>query len=306
MKAKFMKKWKRFPQNYIKRVKIVTKKKEIKEKVKREVSEKKKSLLIKIVNLIEKHNTLAIASLTNIPSSYLQKIRKEIRGNAEIIIIKKNFMFKVLDKVKKEKIKELKDCLDESSAVIFSDMDPFELGVLLSKHVLNVKAKSGQISPQDLKIESGPTELMPGPDISLLSEAGLKTGVERGKITIKESKVLVKEGERISKSIAGVLSKLEIIPFKVSLGIKAAYDSKEDKIFKGIKINPEEAIENIKIGQKNALGLALKIIFPTKEVIKQILAKASRNANALKSKIKEEAKSEGENKEGIKEEEKAE
>ena len=306
MKAKFMKKWKRFPQNYIKRVKIVTKKKEIKEKVKREVSEKKKSLLIKIVNLIEKHNTIAIASLTNIPSSYLQKIRKEIRGNAEIIIIKKNFMFKVLDKVKKEKIKELKDCLDESSAVIFSDMDPFELGVLLSKHVLNVKAKSGQISPQDLKIESGPTELMPGPDISLLSEAGLKTGVERGKITIKESKVLVKEGERISKGIAGVLSKLEIIPFKVSLGIKAAYDSKEDKIFKGIKINPEEAIENIKIGQKNALGLALKIIFPTKEVIKQILAKASRNANALKSKIKEEAKSEGENKEGIKEEEKAE
>jgi len=286
MKDKFMKKWKRFPQNYLKKAKRVAEKKEIKEKKKREVPEKKKKLLEELVKLIEKSNSVIIASLLNIPSSYLQKIRKEIRDKAEIRIIKKNFMFKVLDKAKKEKIKELKDCLDESSAVIFSNMDPFELGVLLSKYALNVKAKAGQISPQDLKIEAGPTELMPGPDISLLSEAGLKTGVEKGKITIKESKVLVKEGERISKSVAEVLSKLEIIPFKVNLEIKAAYDSKEDKIFKGIKINPEEAIGNIKIGQKNALGLAFKILFPIKEVIKQILAKASMNANALKSKIK--------------------
>ena len=77
----------------------------------------------------------------------------------------------------------------------FSDTDAFEISGILADEKSPAKAKPGQESPEDIEIKAGPTELLPGPDISALSAVGLQPKVEEGKIAIAVDATLLKKGE---------------------------------------------------------------------------------------------------------------
>jgi len=256
------------------------------EKIKK-VSEKKKKALAELVGHINSYNTIMISFTTNVPSSQLQLIRKKLaQKETKIRIIKKNQIIRALKESKKEKIVQVADYLKESSAVIFSNLDPFDLASLLAEYRYDVKAKAGQTATADIKVEAGPTDIPPGPIISELANAGIKAGVEGGKIAIKQSKVIVRKGEKIPKGIADILGKLDIKPFTIGLEPAIVYDTKSDAIYADIKIDTQATIEKLKEGWLNALALAEHVAYPAREVINMLIAKASRHANALQSKIK--------------------
>lgn len=254
--------------------------------IKARVSDKKKKELAELVKLIDSNNTILITFTTNIPSSQLQKIRKQLK-DAIMRVSKKKVFIRALENSKKEKSKELIDYLTESSAVIFSNSDPFEIASLLAQYKYPVRAKAGQIAHEDIVVEEGPTELMPGPAISDLGGVGLKTGIVAGKIAIKETKVLVKKNEEISKKVANVLGMLEMAPFKIGLEPVAAFDTKNNKVYKNIIIDQEGTLERFKEGKVNVLKLAYSIVYPIKEVIGLILSKAKSHADSLKGLVKE-------------------
>ncbi len=253
----------------------------------REVPEKKKKALAELVELINSYNTMIISFTTNVPSSQLQLIRKKLaQKETKIRIVKKKQLTRALKESKKEKATQLADYLKESSAIIFSNLDPFDLAALLADYRYTVKAKAGQTAITDITVEAGPTDIAPGPIISELANAGVKAGVEGGKIAIKQSKVIVQKGEKISKGIANILGKLDIKPFTIGLEPAAAYDTKNDAIYVDIKIDTQATTEKLKKGWLNALALAERIVYPAKEIIKKLLAKASQHVKALQSKIK--------------------
>ena len=165
--------------------------------------------------------------------------------------------------------------------IIFSNEDAFDLASMLSQYKYPAKAKSGQIAEKDITIEAGPTDLMPGPAITELSNVGLKVGVEGGKIAIKISHIVAKNGEKISKQVAEVLSKLGIMPFTIGLKVVAVYDSKSNKIFANIEINKDEAVKQMVSALIEAKKFAVRIAYPTAETIKRILAKASVEEGAI-------------------------
>ncbi len=279
--------------------------KKIKKQWERKVSERKLETVKKLVELIKNNNIVIIASIKNLPSKQFQNIRKKLKGKAEVIVVKKRIILKAIENVGKS-LGELKDYIQEDSAILFSKLDAFELAGFLAENKNLIGARAGQVAEEDIIIEEGPTDLPPGPAISEFGNLGIKIAVEEGKIAVKEKKVIVKAGEEVSEAAASVLSKLDIKPFKIGLEPIAIYDGKAGKIYIDIKIDKEKTVEDIKIAAVKALGFAQKIIYYCKESIGFLLRKASLNAITLEklqnqntddkiqeNKVKEENKSRG-------------
>jgi len=259
--------------------------KKVKEIKKREVSEVKKVLLKEIISKLDKNKTVMVTSALSIPSALFQQIRKDLRGKAELKLVKKSLGIKAVENSKKEGIKDMVKYLDASSAFIFSDVDPYELASIFLESKQPAFAKAGQIAPEDLVIEKGPTDLLPGPAISELGAVGLKVGVEGGKIAVKETKAIVKKGEVISKNAADVLQKLGLKPFNIGLLPIAVYDSNDKKIYTNIVIDKEGSLNELKSAFLSAYNFAANMQYACKETINKIVEMAEREALALNSLI---------------------
>ena len=139
------------------------------------VSEAKINTVRELSELVKNKKTILIASIKSIPASQFQEIGKKLRGKAIIKVPKKNLIFRVLDSSENNVIKKLKEQIKDSAAVLFSDLDCFELASELINNKSPAKAKVGQEAPEDIEVQAGPTDLVPGPAIS---ELGALAGLE--------------------------------------------------------------------------------------------------------------------------------
>ncbi len=263
----------------------MTKKKVRTEKREKEVPEYKKKLVQEIADKIRKSKTFLIASTRKLPSSQFHEIKKNLRGKAEIKVAKKSAVIRAIESVKKDGLQKIKESIGADIALFFSELDAFSLSGVLGDNQSPAKAKAGDIAPEDIHVEPGPTDLVPGPAISELSSVGLKVAVEGGKLAIKLSAVIVKQGEIIKENVASVMGKLGITPLKVGFEPIAAYDSVEDKVYVGIKIDKKSALEELRISIAKARSFAVNIFYPTKETIALLLGRADRHEKALAAKI---------------------
>lgn len=252
-------------------------------KIEAQVSEEKKQILSELVKLIDTHNTIMIASIVNISSLQFQKLKRLLKGKAIVKVVKRNLALKAFEKAKEKKqdIEQLEPSIKSNIAILLSSLESYELAAILAENKKPAKIKAGQIASQEIVIEAGPTDLPAGPAISDLSKVNLKAGIVGGKIVIKERAVLTKKGEKVSDDVASVLSKLEIMPLSVGLEPLAAYDSKEKKIYRDIKVDRQGAINELKLYSQQSIALAIHITYPTAETIKLLLGKANVQGNLI-------------------------
>ena len=245
------------------------------------VSDRKKKDMKAIVDEIKKSNSIIISFINNLPSNQLQLLRKKLKGKAKIFVAKKRVTTKAFETSGISEIKELGKHISESSAIIFSNEDPFTLASILADSKLPAKAKAGQISKKEIKLDEGPTDFPPGPMTSEFAKVGAKTGIVEGKIAIKEAKVLVKEGEKVSEDVANLLSKLEIKPFEIGLDIQAAYDAKEKKIYLNLIIDKTKTLEELKHIEASILPFAVQIGYICKGTVSFLLGQAESQAEYI-------------------------
>jgi len=256
-----------------------------------------------LAELIKNKKTILIASIKNIPSSQFQEIVKKLRGKVIVKVLKKTLIFRALDSSGNDAVKKLKNSIKESTAILFSDMDAFELAEELTSKKSPVKAKAGQESVKDIEIPEGPTDLIPGPAITELGALGIQIKIEKGKIHIKEPKVIVKEGEKISSAAADVMNKFNIKPFSVGFVPLAAFDTKEEKLYLDIKIDKEETIEKMKEAFGKALPFAVQINYISEDTIKFLIRKAAAHEKAFEKFAAKADKNKDVNKQSVKIEE---
>lgn len=253
------------------------------------VSEEKKKIVKELSDLIKNKRTILIASIKDIPGSQFQEIVKKLRGKAIVKVPKKNLIFRAIDNSGKEAEKKLKEQITESVAILFSDLDGFDLAAELVNNKSPTKAKAGQEAPIDIEIPAGPTDLVPGPAISELGALGIQIQIEKGKITIKQPKIIAKKGEKISTGAAELMNKLNIKPFSVGFIPLSAFDTKEGKLYLEIKIDREEALNELKVAFGKALPFAVEIGYPTKDTISFLIGKAHMHGKAIEALKKEES-----------------
>lgn len=255
-------------------------------KVTTHVSDAKKKTVKELASLMKK-KTVMVVSVKGLPSGQFQEIRKKLRGMADLKVAKKNIIDFALEHSGNKELEALIKYIDGNTALLFSDTDAFEIAGFLADNKSPAKAKAGQISDEEIKIEAGPTDLLPGPAITELSSVGLKVKVEGGKIAIQQSHVLVKKGEAINDAKVGILSKLNITPFKVGLEPVAAF--LEGKVYSGIKIDKPATLADLKNDYARALGFAVSIAYPTSQTLPLIIGKAGLHEKAIDALIKTDA-----------------
>lgn len=256
------------------------------------IPERKKNTVRELVDLIDKNRTILIASVKNLPASQFQEIGKKLRGKAIVKIPKKNLLIRAIDESGNEELKKIKEKIQDSTAILFSNLDSFELSSELLESKSPAKAKIGQEAPKDIEVEAGPTDLVAGPAISELGALGIKIQMDKGKINIKEPKIIVKEGEKISENAASIMNKLDIKPFSVGFIPLSSFDTEENKLYVEINIDKEGTLQNIRELFAKALAFAVELAYSSKDTIGFLIGKARKHEIALNNLVKEEVKKE--------------
>ena len=262
------------------------------------ISQWKKDEVKDIIRLFGEYPVAGVIDLTYLPAFQFMKIRKQLKNQMVTKVTKKRLIFKALEQLKDKKdIDALKQYLGGMPSLIFTKEDPFILQKQINKSKSNVAAKPGQIAPDDIRVEAGPTPFTPGPIIGELGRLGLKTEVKEGKIYLKEGKVLVKAGDVIKPEVADLLTKLAIEPMTIGLNLVAAYENKTGQILDKsvLSFDEKEYIINLKQAASWAVNLAAFIEYPDPEVLKMVIKKAYLSSKSVAKKasgyeVKEEEK----------------
>jgi large subunit ribosomal protein L10 len=247
------------------------------------VAEKKKTIAKNIQKLMLDYPIIAAVNMENLPTPQLQQMKSQLRGKIEITMTKRRVMKHAIEEIKdkKKNIEKLEEHLKGMPALIFTKENPFSLFKTLKKSKTSAPAKAGQTAPFDLKIPQGPTGFAPGPVIGELAQLGIKSGVEGGKVVIKEDSVVVKEGEKIPAKAAEILTRLGVEPMEVGLNVTAVYENGEIFTANILDIDEEKFMKDLQNAALCSFNLAINSAYITKDTINLLINKAFNDAKAL-------------------------
>ncbi|ENN95759.1 acidic ribosomal protein P0 [Methanocaldococcus villosus KIN24-T80] len=236
-------------------------------------------------SLIKSKPVVAIVDMMDVPAPQLQEIRAKIRDKVKLRMSRNTLIKRAIKEASEElnnpKLAELANYVERGAAILVTDMNPFKLYKLLEENKSPAPVKGGQIAPCDIKVEKGSTGMPPGPFLSELKAVGIPAAIEKGKIAIKEDKVVVRKGEVVSPQLAAVLNKLGIKPIKVGLDILAVYEDGIIYTPEVLKIDESKLLSDIQTAYQHAMNLAFNIAYPAKEVLPMLIQKAFMEAKAL-------------------------
>ncbi len=248
------------------------------------VLEEKRKIIEKIVDYAEKYKLIGIVDFYGLPARQLQDMREKLREKATIIMTKKTLMKRALEEIEKkgkENVTKLLDHLDGQPAFIFTNENPFRLFKLLKENQSPAPIKPGQVAPEDIYVRAGKTNFTPGPIIGELGAFKIKTGVEGGKVVIKEDVCVAKKGEVVNEKLANILQRLGIEPMKIGLKLLAIWEDKIIYTPEILDVSTEEILKQIEENARASFILAVEISYLCKETIQPLIIKAHNDALLL-------------------------
>jgi large subunit ribosomal protein L10 len=233
-----------------------------------------------LVEMIKKSRVVGVVGVREIPADNMQQIRGSLRDNVEIRMVRNTIARRALEASIPE-IQPLADYIEDQTALIFSNDNPFKLNSLLEKSKKPMPIKAGARAPKDIVIEAGETSFSPGPMVGKLQAAGIPAAIKSGKVVINQKVTLAKEGEVVPAKTADILKTMEIFPRNVGLELRAAYE--DGLIFrsKDLAIDVQAQVSQLSIASAKAFSFAVEIGYATPSTIEPMLQKAQTRARAL-------------------------
>jgi len=240
----------------------------------------KKDEVTEIRQLISSYKLVGLVDMYGIPAKQIQDIRRNLRGKAELKMTRNT----LIDHTFNEEggvVKGLSNHLSGHSALIFTNENPFKLFSMLEKTKTKMAARPGEKAPENISVQKGPTSFRPGPIVGELQQAGIPAAIEAGKVTIRESKVIVKAGEEISKKLADALIKLDIKPMDVGLILQAAFY--DGTIYESdvLAIDETAFYNSIVTAATQAFNLSVNAAYPTRDTAGALISRAVREARGV-------------------------
>jgi large subunit ribosomal protein L10 len=233
-----------------------------------------------LIDKIGKSKVIGIVGMREIPASDLQQMRGDLRDKAEIKMVRNNIARRALESSNPE-IRPLADFIEDQTAIIFSDENPFRLFALLEKEKRPMPIKPGARAPRDIVVEAGETSFSPGPMVGKLQAAGIPAAIKGGKVVINQKVTLAKEGEIVSAKTADILKTMEIFPRMIGIELRAVYEGGLVFQTKDLAIDIDSLISQLGSTSAKAFSFAVEIGYATPDTIGPILQKAQTKARGL-------------------------
>src|SRR3989344_2379647 len=241
----------------------------------------KKRIVKEIAELMQGYPVVGAVDMESLPAPQLQNMRRQLRGKVVLRMAKRRLMALAIAQAKIPGMEKLQQHLTGMPALLFTREDPFKLNRILQKNKSKAPAKPGQSAPRDITIPAGPASFSPGPVIGELGKLGIKTGVEAGKEVIKEEKLLVKEGEKISAEAASLMQRLDMKPMEIGLNVVAVLENGEIIPRSVLTIDEEQYAADVQHAAVWAFNLAVEIAYPAAGTIAPLLTKAFLQAKSI-------------------------
>ena len=243
---------------------------------------KKKAHMYQLLqDLPKKYNVMALVRMEKVRASQLLPLRKKFRNEVEIISIKDKIAKKVFEKLDIPHIKKMGEKLTGQCLLMFTNMSPFKLNVLLGQNKIMLAARGGDIASVDVVVPPKNTGIAPGPMLTEFKENKIPTKIDQGTIWILKETTPIKKGEIISTKLAALLGKLDIKPIEAGIILNSALS--EGVLFteEELTVDVEKFRERIANAYQNALSLSIEAAYVTNDNIEQILVKGSRSAHSI-------------------------
>ena len=243
--------------------------------------QKKTQMYQQLQELPKKYNVIALVRMEKVRSSQLLPLRKKFKDEVEIISIKDKVAQKALSGLKISSIEKMVDKLVGQCVLMFTNMSPFKLNILLGKNKIMMLARGGDIASIDVVIKAGNTGITPGPILTDFKEAGIATKIDQGTIWITKDSIPAKKGGIISTKLATLLSKLDVKPVEAGIMLDSAVAEGTIYAKDEMVIDVEKYRNAFSQAYQEAMSLSTEIGYITKENIIPMLARASQRARSV-------------------------
>jgi len=227
--------------------------------------EKKSEYFEKLHKLLQEYGRILIVLCDNIGSAHMQRIRRELRGQA-VLLMGKNTMIRKVIRTHLESNPQWESILPwitgNIGLVFTNDPDLKKIRDICLATKVPAAAKAGIKAPADVIIPKGVTTLEPT-KTSFLQALNIASKINKGTIEILQDVHLVKKGEKVGSSESTLLQMLDIRPFEYGLQMIAVYDEGATADASIIDMSDDVIISKLSIGIANVASLSLGLHFPT-------------------------------------------
>jgi large subunit ribosomal protein LP0 len=227
--------------------------------------EKKSEYFEKLHKLLQEYSRILIVLCDNIGSAHMQRIRRELRGKA-VLLMGKNTMIRKVIRTHLDSNPQWESILPwitgNIGMVFTNDPDLKKIRDICLASKVPAAAKAGIKAPADVVIPKGVTTLEPT-KTSFLQALNIASKINKGTIEILQDVHLIKKGEKVGSSESTLLQMLDIRPFEYGLQMIAVYDEGATADASIIDMSDDVILSKLSIGIGNVASLSLGLHFPT-------------------------------------------
>lgn len=241
--------------------------------------ERKKSQAEQIAKKIKAAKLVALVDIRGLPDRLLQSARKGLRGKAEFIVAKASVLRRAI--AASGKAKEIEPSVNVPCALIIGDMSAYSLFKYFKDNRANVAAKPGQVANFDIIVHEGETDLMPGPALSELKNAGINAQIRAGKIVVAKDSTVAKAGVKITDAMCKALQKLSVLPFKAGLTMVGGVENGTYYQASVLDIDEAMLVSDLGLAENRAYSLSINVSYFTEANSSQLVTNAARQAMSV-------------------------
>ncbi|RMW39268.1 MAG: 50S ribosomal protein L10 [Nitrosopumilus sp.] len=242
---------------------------------------RKAQMYQQLQELPKKYKVMAIIKMNKVRSTQILPLRKTLKGDVEFFSVKDKVAQKALENLEVPGIKDMIGEFKGQVMLMFTNMSPFKLNVLLAKNKIMMMARGGDIASIDVVVEEKNTGIAPGPMLTEFKEAGIPTKIDQGTIWIAKDSTPVKKGEAINEKLAAILGKLDIKPVEAGITLFTALEEGLKYVEEEMIIDVDKVRDEFAQAHQEAISLSIEAAYVTPDNIEQILAKAAQSARSV-------------------------
>jgi large subunit ribosomal protein LP0 len=212
----------------------------------------------------------------------MQKIRKNLRGKATLLMGKNTMMRKAIKShlSQNPQLEAILPHLKGNVGFVFTSEDLNEIRDDILREKVDAPAKAGTIAPCDVVVPAGPTGLDPS-QTSFMQALNIATKINKGQVEIITPVNLIKKDQKVGQSQATLLQKLSINPFSYGLVPLQVYDSGFCFQPAVLDIKDNDILAKFMFGVQTVAALSLAANLPTLAALPHYISNAYNNLLAI-------------------------
>ena len=236
-----------------------------------------------LTDLLSQDGVVGIIDVEGVPATAMLGMSDTLRSQMVMTMAKKTLVRRAWKKagLSEEELNTLLDGVTIPMLVQTDSLNAFQLFAELEKTKTGRAAKAGDIAPNDIIIEEGPTEFPPGPIVGEFNSVGIPAKIDKGKVAIQKTVTAVEKGQPISADLGLMLAKLEINPIEIGLILSGVVEDGTVMAAGDLDLDLDGFTANVKSATSGAFNLACNIGWFTEQTVPVLLSKAAGEAMAV-------------------------